>query len=62
MKKSGDQTLDDLCAEVYHGDWKEFLDDLGQRSKSKSLPYKKRQNVQRDIVLIRQVLCRRGET
>jgi hypothetical protein len=54
VKQDHDQVLEELCQELYKGDWHSFLVDLKKRSDNPSLPWRKRKNIMRDIQKIKE--------
>ena len=54
MNQNHDQVLEELCQELYKGDWHSFLVDLKKRLDNPSLPHSKRQNIMRDIQKIKE--------
>jgi hypothetical protein len=53
MEPSTEKVVEELCQELYGGDWHRFLVDLEERLATKYLPRDKIKNVIRDIEYIK---------
>lgn len=54
MNNQSNAILEELCRELYKGDWHSFLVDLERRLKNPSLPWDKKKNIERDIKKIKE--------